>query len=56
MNPIDPTTKCTCKSSDNTIDWEDIFFGVALFVAYQLITHWHDNYKCECGSIKKGTL
>ena len=50
MNPIDTTTKCIHKSSNNDtgLDWEDIFFGVALFVAYQLITHWHDNYKCEC--------
>lgn len=54
MNPIDTMTKCACKSSDDRIDWEDIFFGVALFVAYQLITNWHDNYKCECKINKKG--
>jgi hypothetical protein len=30
---------------NNNSEWVDIFFGVALFTAYQLLTHWWNNKK-----------
>jgi hypothetical protein len=32
-------------TNDNEMDWEDVIFGVTLFMVYQLITHWHDKNK-----------
>lgn len=33
------------NNSQQGIDWEDVFFGVTLYIVYQLIAHWHDTNK-----------
>lgn len=30
---------------NNNSEWGDIIFGVILFTAYQLLTHWYNNRK-----------